>query len=109
MQSIYVENSVVSFLRENASASPESVERQRITRRWCELHRHRYELVTSQYVVDEASMGNSARAQERAYIWPVSRWSRSAAKSTNSPPKSWRGRFCRRMRSSMPFTLLPPQ
>lgn len=65
MRSIYIETSVVSFLRENPSASPESVERQRITRRWWSLHRHRYELVTSQYVVDEANMGNPARAQER--------------------------------------------
>jgi hypothetical protein len=65
MQSIYIETSVVSFLRENPSASPESVERQVITRRWWNLHRQRYELVTSQYVVDEASMGSPARAQER--------------------------------------------
>jgi len=60
-----IETSVVSFLRENPSASPESVERQLITRRWWNRHRQRYELVTSQYVVDEANMGNPARAQER--------------------------------------------
>lgn len=34
MQSISIETSVVSFLRENPSAWPESVERQLITRRW---------------------------------------------------------------------------
>ena len=65
MQSISIETSVVSFLRENPSASPESVERQLITRRRWNRHRQRYELVTSQYVVDEANMGNPARAQER--------------------------------------------
>ncbi len=65
MQSIYIETSVVSFLRENPLALPESVERQLITRRWWNLHRQRYELVTSQYVVDAANMGNPARAQER--------------------------------------------
>ena len=65
MQSISIETSVVNFLRENPSASPESVERQLITRRWWNRHRQRYELVTSQYVVDEANMGNPARAQER--------------------------------------------
>ena len=65
MQSIYIETSIVSFLRENPLASPESVERQLITRTWWNLHRQRYELVTSQYVVDEANMGNPARAQER--------------------------------------------
>jgi hypothetical protein len=65
MQSIYIETSVISFLRENPSASAESVERQRITRRWWNFYRQRYQLVTSQYVVDEANMGNPARAQER--------------------------------------------
>jgi len=65
MQSIYIETSVVSFLRENLLASPESVERQLITRTWWNLHRQRYELVTTQYVVDAANMGNPARAQER--------------------------------------------
>ena len=66
MQSIYIETSVISFLRENPSASAESVERQRITRSWWNFCRQRYQLVTSQYVVDEANMGNPARAQERA-------------------------------------------
>ena len=65
MQSIYIETSVISFLRENPSASAESVERQRITRSWWNFYRPRYQLVTSQYVVDEANMGNPARAQER--------------------------------------------
>lgn len=65
MQSIYLETSVVSFLRENPSATPQSVERQLVTRRWWNHHRHRYELVTSQFVIDEAKMGNPARAQER--------------------------------------------
>lgn len=41
------------------------MERQLITRRWWNLHRHRYELVTPQNVVDEANMGNPARAEER--------------------------------------------
>jgi hypothetical protein len=65
MQSISIETSVISFLRENPSASAESVERQRITRRWWNFYRQRYQLVTSQYVVDEANIGNPARAQER--------------------------------------------
>jgi hypothetical protein len=65
MQTVYTETSVVSFLRENLSASPESVERQLPTRRWWNIYRHRYELVTSQYVVDEARIGQADRAQER--------------------------------------------
>lgn len=65
MQTVYIETSVVSFLRENSSASPESVERQLLTRRWWRTYRHRYDLVTSQYVLDEARVGQADRAQER--------------------------------------------
>ena len=65
MQTVYVETSVVSFLRENPSASSESVQRQLLTRRWWSSYRHRYELVTSQYVLDEARVGQTDRAQER--------------------------------------------
>jgi len=60
MQTIYIETSIVSFLRENSSAAPDSVERQVITRKWWNLQRHRYELVSSQYVLDEANMGSAA-------------------------------------------------
>jgi len=65
MQTVYIETSVVSFLRENPSASSESVQRQRLTRKWRISCRRRYELVTSQYVVDEARAGQADRAQER--------------------------------------------
>jgi predicted nucleic acid-binding protein len=65
MQTVYIETSVVSFLRENPSASSESVDRQTLTRRWWNMYRHRYELVTSQYVLDEASVGQADLAQER--------------------------------------------
>ena len=65
MQTVYIETSVVSFLRENPSASPESVERQLLTRGWWNIYRQWYELVTSQYVVDEARVGQPGLAQER--------------------------------------------
>ncbi len=65
MQTVYIETSIVSFLRENPAASPDSVERQVLTRKWWGLQRHRYGLVTSQYVLDEANMGSPALANER--------------------------------------------
>jgi hypothetical protein len=65
MQSVYIETSVVSFLRTNSLAPADSVTRQSLTRRWWDLHRQRYELVTSQYVLDEARMGSEALARER--------------------------------------------
>lgn len=65
MQAVYVETSVVSFLRATSAGSVESLERQRITRNWWNLARNRYELVTSQYVIDEAAKGSAALAAER--------------------------------------------
>ena len=65
MQTIYIETSIVSFLRDNPSAAQVAVERQYATRRWWDWHRQRYELVTSQYVVDEASTGNELLARAR--------------------------------------------
>ncbi len=65
MQTVYIETSIVSFLRHNPAASPDSVLRQQATRTWWELHRQRYELVTAQYVLDEANTGNVSLAAER--------------------------------------------
>lgn len=66
MQSVSIETSVVSFLRDNSSAPVHSVTRQSLTRRWWDFHRQRYEVVTSQYVLDEARMGSEALARERS-------------------------------------------
>lgn len=65
MPTVYIETSIVSFLRKNAKAAPDSVLRQQITKAWWEFHRHRYHLVTAQYVIDESSTGNSVYASER--------------------------------------------
>ena len=65
MQSVYIETSIVSYLRQNPSAALDSVQRQDVTRRWWELHRQKYELVTAQYVLDEANTGNKLLVEER--------------------------------------------
>ena len=65
MPTVYIETSIISFLRENPKASTDSILRQQMTRSWWDFHRGRYELVTSQYVVDEASAGNATYAAER--------------------------------------------
>jgi hypothetical protein len=67
MKTVSIETSVVSFLRENPSASSESVERQMLARKWWSIDRHQDEGVTSQYVLDEASVGQPDRAQERLH------------------------------------------
>lgn len=65
MQTVYIETSIVSYLRQNPGASSDSVKRQETTREWWSQHRHRYELVTSQHVHDEANSGHAALAAER--------------------------------------------
>ena len=65
MPTVYIETSIVSFLRDNPGAEPDSVLRQQMTRAWWDFHRHRYDLVTAQYVVDEANTGNAQFSSER--------------------------------------------
>ena len=65
MQTVYIETSIVSYLRENPAAAAETVQRQGITRRWWEDYRVRYDLVTAQYVIEEAAAGQGDLATER--------------------------------------------
>lgn len=65
MQTVYIETSIVSFLRARPSAHVVSAARQLLTRRWWDQERSKYELVTSQYVLDEASQGHTELAKER--------------------------------------------
>ncbi|MGO8747496.1 MAG: type II toxin-antitoxin system VapC family toxin [Thermoguttaceae bacterium] len=65
MPKVYIETSVVSYLRQRPSAQIVAAARQLLTRRWWEQERHDYELVTSQYVLDEAALGDPVLAAER--------------------------------------------
>lgn len=84
MQGVSIETSVVSFLRVNSAASAESVTRQSLTRRWWNLHRQRHELVTSQYVLDEADAGRKHSLASASTTSPAFRSFRSATRSTCS-------------------------
>lgn len=66
MQTIYIETSIVSFLRSRPSAHVVSAARQLVTRRWWDQERTKYTLVTSQYVLDEAMQGDAQLAKERS-------------------------------------------
>lgn len=70
MQTVYIETSIISYLRARNSLSVTSVARQIVTRRWWDEERHDYQLVISQYVVTEASEGNPALAAERLAEFP---------------------------------------
>lgn len=65
MSSVYIETSVISFLRAKASSHVVSAARQIVTKQWWEQERLNYELYISQAVVEEASQGNPTLVAER--------------------------------------------
>lgn len=65
MPSLYIETSIVSYLRQRPSPQVVAAARQILTRKWWEQERANYELVTSQYVHDEAGAGDPTLAAER--------------------------------------------
>jgi hypothetical protein len=62
------ETSIVGYLTARSVASVIFQARQQLTRAWWERHRHKYELVTSQLVLDEATAGDVAAARERQVL-----------------------------------------
>ena len=65
MPTLYVETSIVSYLRQQPSVRVITAARQLLTHQWWNQERSKYELVTSQYVVDEASDGEPSLAEAR--------------------------------------------
>ena len=65
MSTVYIETSIVSYLRHRPSPQVVMAARQLLTHQWWNDERFKYELVTSQYVIDEASAGDSTLAAER--------------------------------------------
>ena len=65
MPRVYIETSIISYLRQRPSGQVIAAARQILTRKWWDDERNNYELVTSQYVIDEAADGEPHLAQER--------------------------------------------
>ena len=65
MATLYIETSIISYLRQRPSSQVVMAARQLLTHQWWNQERDNYELVTSQYVLDEASAGDSVLAAER--------------------------------------------
>ncbi|WP_200284469.1 hypothetical protein [Rhabdochromatium marinum] len=59
---------VLKLLRQNPSSQIVTVARQLLTHRWWNEELGQYELVISQYVIDEASAGNPSLAAERMQL-----------------------------------------
>jgi hypothetical protein len=65
MATVYIETSIVSYLRQRPSSQVVMAARQLLTHEWWEHERGKYELVTSQFVIDEAGAGDPVLAAER--------------------------------------------
>ena len=65
MDTVYIETSVVSYLRQRPSPQVVMAARQLLTHQWWNEERTNYELVVSQFVIDEASAGDPVLAAER--------------------------------------------
>jgi hypothetical protein len=65
MSTVYIETSIVSYLRQKPSTQVVTAARQLLTHQWWNDERQDYDLVVSQYVIDEASDGDPKLAAER--------------------------------------------
>jgi len=65
MDTVYIETSIISYLRQRPSSQVVMAARQLLTHEWWNNERFKYELVVSQYVIDEASAGDPTLAAER--------------------------------------------
>lgn len=65
MDTVYIETSVISYLRQRPSSQVVMAARQLLTHKWWNNERVNYELVVSQYVLDEVSIGDPKLVAER--------------------------------------------
>jgi hypothetical protein len=65
---VYVETTFVSYLTARPSRDVVIAGHQQITHQWWESSRHRFELCTSQLVIEEAGAADPSAAQERLAI-----------------------------------------
>ena len=65
MDVVYIETSIISYLRQKPSVHVVTAARQLLTHQWWNDERKNFELVVSQYVIDEASAGDPTLAAAR--------------------------------------------
>lgn len=65
LPTVYVETSIVSYLRQRPNTHVVMAARQLLTHQWWYQERNNYDLVTSQFVLEEASEGDALLATER--------------------------------------------
>ncbi len=62
---VYIETTIVSYLVANPSQEPILAAHQQVTRQWWQDERMRYECVTSEEVLREASQGDAEMSRRR--------------------------------------------
>jgi len=65
MDKVYIETSIISHATSWPSADPNIAVLQSQAREWWSIERPKFELVTSQLVLDEAALGDPAAARDR--------------------------------------------
>ena len=65
MNSVYIETSIVSHASARPSSNPATAVLQDQARRWFAQEASKYDLVTSQFVIDEVSLGDPDAAKKR--------------------------------------------
>ncbi len=65
MDTLYIETSIISYLRQKPSPQLVTAARQLLTHQWWNEERTNYQLVVSQFVIDEVSAGDPVLAAER--------------------------------------------
>ena len=62
---VYIETSVISYLTARPSNDFRAMSNQNVTLEWWELERPKFELIISEFVIAEASLGHPEAAQRR--------------------------------------------
>ncbi len=65
MDTVYIETSIVSHATARPSSDPATAILQNQARRWMELQRPQFQVVTSRLVLDEAAIGDPDAAKRR--------------------------------------------
>lgn len=68
MDTVYVETSIIRYLRQKPGTQVVLAARQLLTHQWWNDERSHYQLVASQFVIDEASAGDPTLAAERLQL-----------------------------------------
>ena len=91
MDIVYIETSVVSHATARPSSDPTTLALQQQAKRWLTEQRPLYDVVTSQLVIDEASLGDPDAADGDWRHWTEYRFCLLIQMSIRSPTRSFGG------------------